>query len=93
MISGFGCAALALLFGYLALFFWGSAMAAQAAGKPVWLVTLKGNPQSPLWETRSRGSLTVSNRVGDFSVLRFEPGPPRRVSKLDIAFEKQLVKK
>lgn len=37
MISGFGWAALALLFGYLALFFWGSALAAQAAGKPVWL--------------------------------------------------------
>ena len=37
MISGFGSAALALLFGYLALFFWGSAMAAQTAGKPVWL--------------------------------------------------------
>jgi protein-S-isoprenylcysteine O-methyltransferase Ste14 len=37
MISGFGWAALALLFGYLALFFWGSAVAAQAAGKPVWL--------------------------------------------------------
>ena len=32
MISGFGWAALALLFGYLALFFWGSALAAQAAG-------------------------------------------------------------
>ena len=28
MISGFGWAALALLFGYLALFFWGSARAA-----------------------------------------------------------------
>lgn len=37
MISGFGWAALALLFGYLALFFWGNAVAAQAAGKPVWL--------------------------------------------------------
>ncbi len=37
MMSGFGWAALALLFGYLALFFWGSAIAAQAAGKPVWL--------------------------------------------------------
>ena len=37
MSSGFGWAALALLFGYLALFFWGSAMAAQTAGKPVWL--------------------------------------------------------
>ena len=37
MISGFGWAALALLFGYLALFFWGSAVAAQAAGRPVWL--------------------------------------------------------
>ena len=37
MISGFGWAALALLFGYLALFFWGSALAAQAAGRPVWL--------------------------------------------------------
>lgn len=45
------------------------------AGKPVWLVTLKGNPQSPLWETRSRGSLTASNRVGDFSVLRFDLTP------------------
>lgn len=37
MISGFGWAALALLFGYLALFFWGSALAAQAAGRPIWL--------------------------------------------------------
>jgi len=37
MISGFGWAALALLFGNFALFFWGSAVAAQAAGKPVWL--------------------------------------------------------
>ena len=37
MISGFGWSALALFFGYLALFFWGCAMAAQAAGKPVWL--------------------------------------------------------
>lgn len=37
MMSGFGWAALALLFGYLALFFWGSALAAQAAGRPVWL--------------------------------------------------------
>ncbi|NAZ38255.1 isoprenylcysteine carboxylmethyltransferase family protein [Rubellimicrobium sp. CFH 75288] len=36
-MSGFGWAALALLFGYLALFFWGSAVAAQAAGRPVWL--------------------------------------------------------
>jgi thiol:disulfide interchange protein DsbD len=37
MMSGFGWAALALLFGYLALFFWGSAVAAQAAGKPLLL--------------------------------------------------------
>lgn len=37
MISGFGWAALALLSGYLVLFFWGSAMTAQAAGRPVWL--------------------------------------------------------
>ena len=37
MISGFGWAALALLFGYLALFFWGSALAAKAVGRPVWL--------------------------------------------------------
>lgn len=37
MLSGFGWAALALLFGYLSLFFWGSAMAAEAAGRPVWL--------------------------------------------------------
>ena len=37
MISGFGWAALALLFGYLALFFWGSAIAAKASGRPVWL--------------------------------------------------------
>lgn len=39
MISGFGWAALALLLGYLALFFWGSAVAAQAAARPVWLFT------------------------------------------------------
>ena len=37
MISGFGWAALAILVGYLALFFWGSAQAAEAAGKPIWL--------------------------------------------------------
>lgn len=37
MMSGLSWAALALLFGYLALFFWGSAIAAKAAGKPVWL--------------------------------------------------------
>lgn len=37
MISGFGWAALALLFGYLALFFWGGALAAQSAGRSVWL--------------------------------------------------------
>ncbi|AXC50773.1 isoprenylcysteine carboxylmethyltransferase family protein [Paracoccus suum] len=37
MLSPFGWSALAVLFGYLALFFWGSAVAAQAAGKPVWL--------------------------------------------------------
>lgn len=37
MLSGFGWAALALLFGYLALFFWGTAMATEAAGRPVWL--------------------------------------------------------
>ena len=37
MIFGFGWAALALLFGYLALFFWGSAIAAKASGRPVWL--------------------------------------------------------
>lgn len=36
-MSGLSWAALALLFGYLALFFWGSAIAAKAAGKPVWL--------------------------------------------------------
>lgn len=37
MMSGFGWAALALLFAYLALFFGGSAVAARAAGQPVWL--------------------------------------------------------
>ena len=37
MMSGFGWAALALLFAYVALFFWGSTVAAQAAGRPVWL--------------------------------------------------------
>ena len=31
MISGFGWAALALLFGYLALFFWASALAAKGS--------------------------------------------------------------
>ena len=43
MISGFGWAALALLFGYLALFFWGSSLTAQVASRPVWLfVRVKG---------------------------------------------------
>lgn len=37
MISGFGWAVLAILFGYLALFFWGGAIAAQSAGRSVWL--------------------------------------------------------
>lgn len=37
MLSGFGWAALALLAGYLALFFWGSAVAARATGRPIWL--------------------------------------------------------
>ena len=37
MISGFGWAAMALLLGYLVLFFWGSAVAARAAGQPIWL--------------------------------------------------------
>ncbi len=37
MISDFGLAALALLISYLVLFFWGSALATQAAGKPIWL--------------------------------------------------------
>jgi len=37
MILGFGWAALTLLFGYLVLFFWGSALAARAVGQPVWL--------------------------------------------------------
>lgn len=37
MMSGLSWAAMALLFGYLALFFWGSAVAAQAASEPVWL--------------------------------------------------------
>jgi protein-S-isoprenylcysteine O-methyltransferase Ste14 len=37
MISGFGWAAVVVLAGYLMLFFWGSALAAQAAGQPVWL--------------------------------------------------------
>jgi protein-S-isoprenylcysteine O-methyltransferase Ste14 len=46
MISSFGWAALALLFGYLALFFWCSALAAQAAGRPVWLFArAKGRDQ------------------------------------------------
>lgn len=44
MLSGFGWAALALLFGYLALFFWGSAMAAEAAGRPVWLFARATGP-------------------------------------------------
>ncbi|MGZ3215080.1 MULTISPECIES: methyltransferase family protein [Paracoccus] len=37
MLSEFGWAALALLAGYLLLFFWGSALAAQAANRSVWL--------------------------------------------------------
>ena len=34
MISGLSGATLALLFGYLALFFWGSSLVAQVAGCP-----------------------------------------------------------
>ena len=49
MMSGFGWAALALLFGYLALFFWGSAVAARAAGRPVWLFA----------RARSRGATSI----------------------------------
>ena len=37
MLSGSGWAALALLASYLLLFFWGSAMAAQALDRPIWL--------------------------------------------------------
>lgn len=43
MISGLSGAALALLFGYLALFFWCSSLVAQVASRPVWLfVRAKG---------------------------------------------------
>ncbi|MCA0273845.1 MAG: isoprenylcysteine carboxylmethyltransferase family protein [Proteobacteria bacterium] len=38
MLASFGWAALVLLFGYLALFFWGNAIATRAAGRPVWLL-------------------------------------------------------
>lgn len=44
MISGFGWAALALLFGCLTLFFGGSALAEQAAGRPVWLFARATGP-------------------------------------------------
>ncbi len=37
MLHAFGWAALAVLGTYLALFFWGGAQAAQAAGRPIWL--------------------------------------------------------
>jgi protein-S-isoprenylcysteine O-methyltransferase Ste14 len=37
MISPFGVGALAVLLLYLALFFWGGAMAARAAGRSIWL--------------------------------------------------------
>ncbi|MBA4782158.1 MAG: isoprenylcysteine carboxylmethyltransferase family protein [Rhizobiales bacterium] len=39
MIASYGWAALALLAGYLVLFFWGSSLAAQAAGRSVWLLS------------------------------------------------------
>lgn len=39
MIASFGWAALALLVGYLVLFFWGSVLAAQAAGRSIWLLS------------------------------------------------------
>jgi len=39
MIASFGWAALVLLAGYLVLFFWGSSLAAQAAGHSVWLLS------------------------------------------------------
>ncbi|SHF89678.1 Protein-S-isoprenylcysteine O-methyltransferase Ste14 [Loktanella atrilutea] len=37
MVAGFGWGALAILFGYLALFGWGNTVSGQAADKPVWL--------------------------------------------------------
>ena len=37
MLSGFGWSVLALLAGYLLLFFWGSAMAAQTTRTSIWL--------------------------------------------------------
>ena len=37
MISPFGWSAIAVLLLYLALFFWGGAMAARAAGRSIWL--------------------------------------------------------
>jgi hypothetical protein len=36
MLHAFGLAALAVLETYLALFFWGGAQAAQAAGRSIW---------------------------------------------------------
>lgn len=63
MISGFGWAALALLFGYLAMFFWGGALAAQAAGRPIWLFE----------RARGRDRLAaIGFRVG-FSLAFFGP--------------------
>lgn len=37
MLHAFGWAALAVLGSYLVLFFWGGLLAAQAAGRPIWL--------------------------------------------------------
>jgi 4-amino-4-deoxy-L-arabinose transferase-like glycosyltransferase len=39
---------------------------------PVWLVSLRDNPQSPLWNALGQGTLTATNRLGDFTIVRFE---------------------
>lgn len=60
MIAGFGWAALALLLAYLVLFFWGNAMAAKAAGRPVWLFRqAKGRDRSAAIGFRAAFALAV----------------------------------
>lgn len=55
-MSGLAWAALALLFGYLAILVWGSAVARQAAGQPVWLFARA--------QERERNAASVSRWIG-----------------------------
>lgn len=47
MIFGFDWVGLTLLLGHIGLFFWGSALAAQATGKSIWLFVRSSGRHQP----------------------------------------------